>query len=80
MSQGQNRFVLNLQPGKTAEETASRCLQELIRLVGQLNAANLPVSVGPGQSLPEGMQVGQVVVDWSSGVSQIKVWDGFSLV
>lgn len=80
MSQGQNRFVLNLQAGKSAEETASRCLQELIRLTSQLNAANIPVSVGPGQSLPEGMQVGQVVVDWSSGVSQVKTWDGLNLV
>lgn len=80
MSQGQDRFVLNLQPGKTAEETAGRCVQELIRLVQQINAAKLPVSVGPGEKLPEGMSVGQVVVDWSSGVSVVKTWNGLNLV
>jgi len=80
MSQGKARFSLNLQPGKTGDETASRCLQELIRLAQQLNAANLPVSVGPGQALPEGMNIGQVVVDWRSGVSITKTWDGLNLV
>jgi len=80
MDQGQDRFVVSLQEGKTPEETASRCMQELIRLVQQLNAANLAVSVGPGQSLPEGMKPGQPVIDWRSGTSVLKVWNGNALV
>jgi hypothetical protein len=55
-------------------------MQELIRLVQQLNAANLAVSVGPGQSLPEGMKPGQPVIDWRSGTSVLKVWNGNALV
>lgn len=80
MDQGQDRFVVQLQPGKTVEETAQRALQELISLTQQLNAANIPVSVGPNDKLPEGMRVGQVVIDWSSGTSVLKVFNGSSLV
>lgn len=79
-TQGTDRFVLNLQEGATPEETASRCMQELIRLVGQLNGAQLPVSVGPNQNLPEGMTAGQPVIDWTSGTPTLKVFDGNGLV
>lgn len=80
MSQGQDRFVINLQEGKTPEETASRCMQELVRLTQQLNAANLTVSVGPNDAFPEGMKPGQPVIDWSSGATVLKTWNGESLV
>lgn len=75
-----DRFVVNLQQGSSPEETSDRLMQEVIRLTAQLNAANIPVTVGPGQSLPEGMQTGQPVIDWSSGTSQTKVWNGLELV
>lgn len=74
------RFVLNLQPGKTPEETANRAMQELIRLVQQLNQANIPIVVGPTQSLPEGLNPGQPVIDWRNGVTETKVWNGESLI
>lgn len=77
---GQNRFIVQLQEGKTPEETAARAMQEVIRLTGQLNSANLPVTVGPNENIPEGMNAGQPVIDWSSGSSQLKVWDGNKLV
>lgn len=77
---GTDRFIVQLQEGKTPEETANRTMQEVIRLVEQLNAANLPVVVGPNENLPEGMQPGQVVIDWSNGTSQTKVFDGNNLV
>lgn len=75
-----NRFSLNLQEGKTPDETAQRCMQELIRLVGQLNAAQLPIVRGPQEDLPEGMNVGQPVIDWSSGTPTLQVFDGNQLV
>lgn len=75
-----DRFYVNLQMGSTPEETSERLVQEVIRLTGQLNQAGLPVTVGPGQDIPEGMQVGQSVIDWSSGTSQVKVWNGLNLV
>lgn len=77
---GQDRFIVQLQEGATPEETASRAMQEVIRLTSQLNSANLPVVVGPNDNLPEGMIAGQPVIDWSSGTSQVKVWDGEKLV
>lgn len=75
-----NRFSIDLQSGKNAEETAARCVQALIRLVDQLNAVNVAVVVGPGDNIPDGMQVGQPVIDWSSGTSILKVWNGAALV
>lgn len=75
-----NRFVLNLQPGANVEETAGRCVQELIRLVEQLNQAKIPISVGPQDVLPEGMVPGQPVIDWRSGTSSLKVWNGNQLI
>lgn len=74
------RFVLNLQPGKNPQETANRAMQELIRLTEMLNAAKLPITVGPNENLPEGMPVGQPVIDWRSGSSFMRVWNGSSLV
>lgn len=75
-----DRFYVQLQEGKDADETASRTMQELIRLTNQLNAAKVPISVGPNDSFPEGLQAGQPVLDWSSGISILKVWNGQQLV
>jgi hypothetical protein len=75
-----DRFIIQLQEASSPEETASRCMQEVIRLTSQLNAAKVPVSVGPNENLPEGMLPGQPVIDWSTGVSQLKVWDGKQLI
>jgi hypothetical protein len=80
MDEGQDRFTVNLQKGKTGEETAARCFEEVISLVQQLNAASIPISVGPGQSLPEGMRPGQIVNDWRSGATVVKTWNGNALV
>lgn len=74
------RFIANLQSGETPEETANRAIQELVRIVDQLNQANLPIVVGPGQSLPEGMLPGQPVIDWRTGTSTTKVWNGNALI
>lgn len=78
--QGSNRFILNLAPGKSADETANRTMQELIRLTGQINAASIPITIGPQDNLPDGMVIGQPVIDWSTGTSQLKVWNGENLV
>jgi hypothetical protein len=76
-----NRFVLNLNPSALPDDqTGAVAMQELIRLVDQLNTAMPPIVVGPNQSLPTGIAVGQPVIDWSSGTSTIKVWDGENLV
>ena len=74
------RFIVNLTPGKTPEETANRAMQEVIRLTSALNQANIPIVVGPDGTLPEGMLPGQPVIDWRSGVSEIKVWNGIQLI
>lgn len=76
----QARFIVNLQEGKDVEETAKRTIAESIRLVDQLNAARIPIVVGPNESLPEGMSVGQPVFDWRSGSLTISVWNGKNLV
>lgn len=73
---GSNRFYVQLQEGATPEETASRTMQELIRLVSQLNDAMPPISVGPNQDLPEGMQAGQPIINWASGSPVLQVFDG----
>lgn len=74
------KFVLSLKPGKTAEETANRAMQELIRLVEQLNGANIPITIGPTQELPTDINIGQAVIDWRSGVSVTRVWNGSTLI
>lgn len=74
------RFTLNLTPGKNAEETANRTQQELIRLVDLVNQARIPVTVGIGEDLPEGMLLWQPVIDCRSGTSVLKVWNGLTLV
>lgn len=76
----QDRFTLNLAPGDNADETANRTMQELIRLTQLINAARIPITVGPNENLPEGMMVGQPVIDWSSGSSVTKTWDGNQLI
>lgn len=73
---GSNRFYVQLQEGATAEETATRTMQELIRLVSQLNDAMPPISIGPNQDLPEGMQAGQPIINWGSGSPILQVFDG----
>lgn len=73
---GSNRFYVQLQEGKTPEETAINTMQEVIRLVAQLNAAMPPISVGPNEDLPEGMQAGQPIINWSSGSPVLQVFDG----
>jgi hypothetical protein len=42
----------------------------------------VPVLFGQVQEkqLPEGLNVGQPVIDWSTGVTNIKVWNGSALV
>ncbi len=75
-----DRFVLNLCPGQNVEETASRTLEELIRLTQLLNQAKIPIIVGPNENLPEGLNPGQPVIDWRSGVSVQKVWNGKALI
>lgn len=74
-----NRFNVQLQEGASAEETASRCMQELIRLTAQLNAAQIPIVVGPQQDLPEGMNSGQPVIVWGNGAPTLQVFDGNQL-
>lgn len=76
----QARFIVNYQEGTDAEETARRTMQESIRLVDQLNQALVPIVVGPLDNLPEGMLPGQPVIDWRSGTSELKVWNGKQLV
>jgi len=80
MSQGRDRFFVNLQAGKTAEETCARLTEQLLNLTQQLNQTGIPLVVGPFDSVPRGLKVNQIVVDWSSGTSVIKVWNGNELV
>lgn len=74
-----NRFYVQLQEGSTPDVTASRVMQELIRLTAQLNAAQLPIVVGPEQDLPEGMIAGQPVINWTTGTPSLQVFDGNEL-
>lgn len=80
MSTGSNRFFVSLQEGKTPEESAQITMQQVILLTQQINAASIPITVGPNEDAPTGLNVGQPVIDWSSGTSQLKVWNGESLV
>lgn len=74
------KFVLSLKPGKNAEETANRVMQELIRLTEQLNGAGIPITLGPNQELPTDINIGQSVIDWRSGASVLRVWNGSTLI
>lgn len=74
------RFTLNLTPGKDGEETANRCLQELVRLTNLINQARIPITIGMNETLPEGMLPWQPVIDCRSGLSELKVWDGLQLI
>lgn len=76
----QARITVSLQEGLTPEETARRTMQEVISLAQQLNQMSLPIVVGPDQSLPEGMLPGQPVIDWRSGASSLKIWNGSALI
>lgn len=49
-------------------------------LLDLLNAQMIPAVVGPGQALPEGLQVGQPVITWTQSASTIKVWNGEELI
>lgn len=80
MSQGANRFIVDIQPGATAEETAQRCVEQLQRLVTFINQAKIPIVIGPDDVFPDGMLPGQPVIDWRTGTSQTKVWNGTNLV
>ncbi len=53
-----DRFVVDLQSGKNAEETVARLMEQVIRLTAQLNRANIPVVIGPLDSLPVDPKVG----------------------
>lgn len=75
-----DRFVIQMQEGSTPEQTAQRCFQELIRLTTQLNQAQLPISIGPNQNLPEGMLPGQPIINWSQGIPFLQVYDGNQLI
>lgn len=79
-SGGNNRFYVQLQTGKTAEETANRTFQALTQLVAQLNAAKIPVVVGAQDDLPEGMLAGQPIINWQSGTPTLQIFDGNQIV
>lgn len=75
-----NRFVIDLQSGTTPEETNQILMQQLIRLTEQINAAKLPIVVGPNDKYPEGIETGQTIIDYSSGTTVLKTFDGTQLV
>jgi hypothetical protein len=76
----QDRFFTNLQAGKTPEESIARLVEAVVSLTQQLNQANIPIVVGPIDSLPVNPNVGQTVIDWSTGISTIKTWNGNSFI
>jgi hypothetical protein len=50
-------------------------------LLDGINGLQTPISIGPGQALPNGMTPGQPVIDWSDGVTPvIRVWTGTQLI
>lgn len=75
-----NRFVIDLQSGTTPEETNQILMQQLIRLTEQINAAKIPIIVGPNDKYPEGIEIGQTIIDYSSGTTVLKTFDGTQLV
>lgn len=77
---GADRFFVNLQEGKDGEETSSRLMQEVLRLTGQVNSAQIPIVMQAGDPVPEGMLPGQPVIQWSTNApSTILVWNGSTL-
>lgn len=77
---GADRFVVNLQEGKDADATSSRLMQEVLKLTGQVNQAQIPIVMQQGDPVPEGMLPGQPVIQWSTNApSTILVWNGSTL-
>jgi len=75
-----NRIIADFQSGKTTEDTVANLMSQMIRILDQINQANLAIVIGPNDELPEGLNVGQPVIDWRTGVTNIKVWNGSALV
>lgn len=76
-----NRFVVPTQiDAPSSEANFSRIDQNFRQIIDQLNATKIPIVIGPVDKFPEGMLPGQPVIDWRSGVSQIKIWNGNQLV
>lgn len=76
-----NRFFVAQQiDAKSPEENFARVQQNLRQLTESLNAAKPPIVIGPNDQPPEGLTVGQPVIDWRSGASVTKVWNGRELI
>lgn len=75
-----NRFSVELQTGSNPEQSISRLIEQVIKLTQQLNQANVPIVIGPFDNIPIGLKIGQPVIDWSSGTTQLKVWNGDALI
>lgn len=75
-----DRFFATLQTGATTEATLRNLKKDIQDLVQQLNAAKIPISIGPQDTFPDGMLPGQTVIDWRTGTSVLKVWDGEALI
>ena len=75
-----NRIIADIQTGKTTEDTVANLVSQLIRILDQINQAQLPITIGPNDELPEGLNVGQPVIDWRTGTAAIKVWNGTALI
>lgn len=77
----QNRFFVAQQiDAATPQENFARVQQNFRQLTESLNAVKPPIVIGPNDNPPEGLTPGQVVVDWRSGISVIKVWNGSDLI
>lgn len=77
---GADRFFVNLQEGKDEQDTSSRLMQEVLRLTGQVNQAQIPIVMQAGDPVPEGMLPGQPVIQWSTNApSTVLVWNGSTL-
>lgn len=75
-----DRFFVTLQTKETPNATLQSWVYELQNLVQQINAAKIPLVIGPGESIPDGILPGQPVIDWRTGVSSTKIWNGKQLV
>lgn len=76
-----NRFFVGQQiDAKTPEENFARVQQNLRQITESLNGSKFPISLGPDDQPPEGLMVGQPVIDWRSGASVLKVWNGKELI
>lgn len=77
----QNRFFVGQQiDGATTEDNFARVQNNLRQLTEALNAAKPPIVIGPNDQPLEGLVIGQPVIDWRSGVSVMKVWNGKDLI